>query len=162
MRNPFGTSWVSQARCKNYKIKCTLLRSLVCLQRRSWMFVLRAFPRSAVTCCSHTSFTERNVIFRCHFLISKIQTEFLTHLHLRRMNQMSETFWMLCFIFWIERADIILTDCNDDVQQTNIHGKNTRICCNSKKLHACVFMHCTQYLYHFVQQVKRTSDEWSL
>lgn len=34
------------------------------------------FP--AAMCCSHTVFKRRNVIFRCHILISKIQTKFLT------------------------------------------------------------------------------------
>lgn len=34
------------------------------------------FP--AAMCCSHIVFKRRNVIFRCHILISKIQTKFLT------------------------------------------------------------------------------------
>lgn len=32
----------------------------------------------AVMCLSHTFFTRRNVIFGCHFLVSKIQPKFLT------------------------------------------------------------------------------------
>lgn len=51
-------------------------------QWRCSVFVLRPFLSNlfaqAALPCSHTFFTRRNVIFGCHFLVSKIQTKFLT------------------------------------------------------------------------------------